>query len=715
MPSVVSAVQQDEITVPTAASLTEAIYGFKFGACYEGTKGEGHPVGWLQNPINAAEVEHLHKVRPRNLKVITGEVSGCIAVDVDEPQLAYEYLESIGKTLWISTSRGYRWFFQWIPEMPFNKEVLPDGVEVMGNQHSGTIAGRHPGGKRYNIEDLPDRLLPLPDWIYKPLRAKIDERNARPIREPLPPMEGDLELAKIALDHLSPDMPYDDWIDMGMALHNLNSAAGLSLWESWSSRGKKFRPGECERHWRTFHDGRISYTTLFWKADQDCPGWRPASNIIRVPKLVRRREPLVIKQAPTVELDYTPVKPTYVTRALAVLINRVMKGHAETVLNVLEAVYEFADSIDFSAKYLLSKATHLTLNQIHRGLAYGKDKLFAKQPQVIILESDDSMENKYSDQIAKKSTQSRGRPSDLWRLLPYETIIKILCREGLQPELERQQKLKLATPSRVRDLHGAPENVGQINKNLKAILSPDDYKAEIEKIRKIVQDVQETRTAALSNLVPAPTGDGGIRQAIAAEWHFAHNGNDDTWSAERQTGISQPTLKRMGRRAGFIWRPNRVTVEIAQSNDLPVPYQFDKAQRGFPRSVSLDGSRAFPYSDARYIRAKMEELHCKVAITFQKASTIIYDPERAALEAAKLKDSDVDMREKGKSSSRAMPVEKIKVGYCGFGNPPGWTRKNWATPFLRKLGIVGGIEAKTDFEILVLLIGQKELAYDKSA
>lgn len=53
------------------------------------------------------------------------------------------------------------------------------------------------------------------------------------------------------LDYLDPDMPYDDWLHVGMALH----AGGypLSMWENWSRSGQKYENGCCEKRWRGFN------------------------------------------------------------------------------------------------------------------------------------------------------------------------------------------------------------------------------------------------------------------------------------------------------------------------------------------------------------------------------------------------------------------------------------------------------------------------------
>jgi hypothetical protein len=77
-----------------------------------------------------------------------------------------------------------------------------------------------------------------------------------------------------ALEILDPDMGYQDWLAIGMALHSGagGDAAALQLWDDWSARGSKHRPGECEDKWETFSsDGAVTLGSLFHMARK--AGW----------------------------------------------------------------------------------------------------------------------------------------------------------------------------------------------------------------------------------------------------------------------------------------------------------------------------------------------------------------------------------------------------------------------------------------------------------
>ena len=68
------------------------------------------------------------------------------------------------------------------------------------------------------------------------------------------------------LKKLSPSMPNDDWVRVGMALHCWDSSLGLKMWEAWSRKGNNYTPGETEKRWRSFDNEEITLGTLDWMA-----------------------------------------------------------------------------------------------------------------------------------------------------------------------------------------------------------------------------------------------------------------------------------------------------------------------------------------------------------------------------------------------------------------------------------------------------------------
>ena len=68
------------------------------------------------------------------------------------------------------------------------------------------------------------------------------------------------------LNAIPADCSYDEWIKVGMALKH--EGADCSVWDSWSSSGSTYKPGECERKWRTFKRNEVTGGTLFHIASQ---------------------------------------------------------------------------------------------------------------------------------------------------------------------------------------------------------------------------------------------------------------------------------------------------------------------------------------------------------------------------------------------------------------------------------------------------------------
>lgn len=80
-----------------------------------------------------------------------------------------------------------------------------------------------------------------------------------------------------ALDYIDPAaLSYQEWLEVGMALHE--SGLPLGLWDSWSRRdARRYHEGECGRKWAGFGsgDGRVTSGTVAKMARDR--GWRPAS------------------------------------------------------------------------------------------------------------------------------------------------------------------------------------------------------------------------------------------------------------------------------------------------------------------------------------------------------------------------------------------------------------------------------------------------------
>ncbi|NCW70253.1 MAG: hypothetical protein EBV86_17140, partial [Marivivens sp.] len=74
---------------------------------------------------------------------------------------------------------------------------------------------------------------------------------------------------------------YDDWIQVGMALHSVGDDSLLDDWEQWSAQSAKNKPSDCQRKWRSFKKSGITLGTLGEMAKKD--GWQsPRQRLVQV-------------------------------------------------------------------------------------------------------------------------------------------------------------------------------------------------------------------------------------------------------------------------------------------------------------------------------------------------------------------------------------------------------------------------------------------------
>lgn len=103
------------------------------------------------------------------------------------------------------------------------------------------------GGKSYIKKT--ERIRALPRLTYKFLRVKKSRQEVTTFFKP------NINLVSNHLNKINPDVSYNIWIKIGLALYSYNKGdKGLELWDSWSSRGSKYKVDECRRKWLTFND-----------------------------------------------------------------------------------------------------------------------------------------------------------------------------------------------------------------------------------------------------------------------------------------------------------------------------------------------------------------------------------------------------------------------------------------------------------------------------
>ena len=88
----------------------------------------------------------------------------------------------------------------------------------------------------------------------------------------------DISEAREILQHIPCSaVDYQDWVNVGMALHQ--EGLPCTIWDEWSQADTRYHAGECERKWKTFGSGstKVTMGTVYHMAEEY--GWKPADSM----------------------------------------------------------------------------------------------------------------------------------------------------------------------------------------------------------------------------------------------------------------------------------------------------------------------------------------------------------------------------------------------------------------------------------------------------
>ncbi len=123
-----------------------------------------------------------------------------------------------------------------------------------------------------NMKESLEPVLDLAMNLYGEHREAKPQSDATGSQSPGAVQRADVESA---LEYISPDCDYNQWISILMALHSAGEPWVFDVADSWSSGGSTYKPGEVAKKWKSFRpEGGVSIATLF-KAAKD-NGWRPS-------------------------------------------------------------------------------------------------------------------------------------------------------------------------------------------------------------------------------------------------------------------------------------------------------------------------------------------------------------------------------------------------------------------------------------------------------
>ena len=241
--------------------------------------------------------QYLGLVQQRPIISPSGDFLVCLDVDMKHAsgptnvaiQRMAKYVKANNMLTEVSVSGRGRHVFLWVKAPLTKDQVLPkyklgggQELEVFGLPNSAgksvLLSGNQLAGEFHAAVDLYDLLK---DW------GIIEQHQ---LQEPKPSApsqsfdfsqlgsrldDSDLDRAIKALHFISPDCDYDQWIELGQALHTEFGENGLGPWMQWSMAGQKFQgTKDIESHWKSFHQGKgVGIGTLFKHAKD--AGWEP--------------------------------------------------------------------------------------------------------------------------------------------------------------------------------------------------------------------------------------------------------------------------------------------------------------------------------------------------------------------------------------------------------------------------------------------------------
>jgi hypothetical protein len=242
--------------------------------------------------------QYLGLVQQRPIISASGNYLVCLDVDMKHAsgptnvaiQRMAKFVKQNKMLTEVSVSGRGRHVFLWAQPPKESDQVLPkyklgggQELEVFGLPNSAgksvLLSGNQLVGE---FQEAVDLFALLQDW------GIIEQHQLQEPKPSAPPSQSfdftqlgsrlddsDLDRAIKALHHISPDCDYDQWIELGQALHTEFGEAGLGPWMTWSMAGNKFAGlKDIETHWKSFHQGKgVGIGTLF-KHAKDC-GYEP--------------------------------------------------------------------------------------------------------------------------------------------------------------------------------------------------------------------------------------------------------------------------------------------------------------------------------------------------------------------------------------------------------------------------------------------------------
>ena len=123
------------------------------------------------------------------------------------------------------------------------------GIDFKSSGFVVGIGSQHKSGGSYEIDSGSiDSIGAAPQELIELLK-KQDRRRVLLNDKPV-----DISSSEVAdmLSYINPDVEYDVWVRIGMAIHHVMNGDGFATWDKWSSDGEKYSASEMDSKWFSF-------------------------------------------------------------------------------------------------------------------------------------------------------------------------------------------------------------------------------------------------------------------------------------------------------------------------------------------------------------------------------------------------------------------------------------------------------------------------------
>lgn len=292
--------------------------GTKRPGRYDGNKW-GDLARWTEIDAQPFHVDIWSKWPGCGVGILTGNV---VAVDIDvlDQQVAVEvgnvFQEKLGQTDLIRIGKHPKALYLYRTAEPFTKLSLHP-IEVLGIGQQFVAYAIHPetnapytwplsGPHEMPFESLPlvtrEQVLEAAESAYKALPPQLRKRTLAPKGQVVIPdrdaktsydgLVGTYAAVEDALRYVpNPDLSWDDWNRIGMAIYCATEAKGFHIFDQWSRASGKYNEIETRQRWDHYAKSpptKIGAGSLYFHAQQN--GWVPPPSLSLNPQKARAIE-----------------------------------------------------------------------------------------------------------------------------------------------------------------------------------------------------------------------------------------------------------------------------------------------------------------------------------------------------------------------------------------------------------------------------------------